>query len=148
MFIELWHFYIASGTLNKLRFYKLVKNFFGKEQYLDNVQTFHLRKAITKFRCSDHNLEVEKGRHANKRMEERFCKACGKSIEDEIHFLNNCHSFKELRRHYFGGGPGSYNWLQIVQCVNKDNAFKLGNFLTKALKYRNKLVINSARDHS
>ena len=55
-FVELWHSYIFNTTSSKMRFYKLIKNSFGKEPYLDNVPIYHLRKVITKFRCSDHNL--------------------------------------------------------------------------------------------
>jgi len=140
LFVELWHSYISSATSNKLRFYKLVKNSFGKEPYLNSVPIYHLRKAITKFRCSDHNLEIEKGRHTNKKREERVCKVCNKSIEDEIHFLNNCQNYNELRTHYFGGGSGTFNWLRTVQCATKEYAFKLGNFLTKAYKYKTKIL--------
>ena len=59
--VEQWDMYMDNiGDGNKLRFYKTFKNHFGRELYLDLVSDF-LRKIITKFRCSDHKLEIEKG---------------------------------------------------------------------------------------
>ena len=44
---------------------------------------FNYRKLITKFRCSDHQLEIEKGR------EERICGLCtDNAIQIEDYFLN------------------------------------------------------------
>ena len=144
-FVELWHVHVSGAQLgqnesSKLRFYKLLKNAFEKEPYLDLIPNFHMRKIITKFRCSDHVLEIEKGRHKNKKVEERLCKMCNRSIEDEIHFLNNCNKYSVIRFHYFGGVPGTYNWLQIMQCKEREIAFKLGNYLTKAFKLRKKII--------
>ena len=131
-FVELWYAKLADQNIGKLRFYKLFKKTFARESYLDLISDFHTRKIITKFRCSDHVLEIEKGRHKNKKVEERVCKACNASIEDEIHFLNNCNKYSTLRTHYFGN-PGSYNWIKILKCNTKENSFKLGNYLKKKL---------------
>ena len=46
----------------RLNFYRTVKNDFLMEKYL-HLPTFGQRKQITKLRCSDHQLEIEKGRH-------------------------------------------------------------------------------------
>ena len=48
---------------NTPRFYKTFKLSFCREPYLDSILDFTLRKIITKFRCSDHCLEIEKGRY-------------------------------------------------------------------------------------
>ena len=75
--VEQWDMYMDNiGDGNKLRFYKTFKNHFGREPYLDLLSDFQLRKIITKFRCSDHKLEIEKGRHRQLRVEERICKIC------------------------------------------------------------------------
>ena len=48
------------------------------------------RKMLANFRCSGHNLTVEKGRHTRVEMECRFCSFCLErnvfSIEDEFRF--------------------------------------------------------------
>ena len=39
---------------------------------------------------SNHNLEIERGRHRGLQAKERICKLCLKEVEDEIHFLLKC----------------------------------------------------------
>jgi hypothetical protein len=70
---------------NKLRTYRLFKNNFAFESYLD-LDHFN-RNILIRFRISAHNLEIEKGRHQNIPLNERICKLCKLEIEDEIHFL-------------------------------------------------------------
>ena len=60
----------------KLDAYFSFKTDFGREPYLD-LQQFHLRKAICKFRISAHNLLIETGRYSTKgslAREERICR--------------------------------------------------------------------------
>ena len=52
---------------------------------------------ITKFRVSDHTLEVETGRYKNIPRENRFCKICKDEIDDEYHFFLNCKQNVNLR---------------------------------------------------
>ena len=55
------------------------------------------RKMLTKFRCSDHNLMIETGRHKQLKIEERICKSCHlRKIEDEIHFLLECPTYDNI----------------------------------------------------
>ena len=75
---------------HKLRFYKLFKDSFVREAYLDNLNSFDLRKCVAKFRCSDHKLEVEIGRHKKQRLEERICQICYQGVETELHLLQEC----------------------------------------------------------
>ena len=63
--MELWLAHISGahlqqGESSKLRFYKQVKESFEMEPYLKVIPIFHIQKVITKFRCSDHILEIEK----------------------------------------------------------------------------------------
>ena len=107
-FVELWLAHISGahlqqGESSKLRFYKQVKESFEREPYLKVIPIFHIRKVITKFRCSDHILEIEKGRHNKTKVEDRICKSCNQGIEDELHFLKSCKTYSILRDHYFCG---------------------------------------------
>ena len=43
-----------------------------------------------KFRISSHNLEIEHGRYFNISADQRICKLCKLTVEDEIHFLLEC----------------------------------------------------------
>ena len=54
---------IGSVRNSKLRTYKQFRNKFALENYLIVTSNFENRKLIAKFRCSDHELMIEKGRH-------------------------------------------------------------------------------------
>ena len=64
--------------------------------YLENINQFRYRNAITKLRVSSHALEIERGRHCGLSVEERICGYCH-CIEDEKHFLFHCSIVKEAR---------------------------------------------------
>ena len=122
------------GESNKLRFYKLFKTSFVKEPYLNHIRDFKLRKTLTKFRCSDHILEIEVGRQKNLKVEERICKLCNSGeVETELHFLGQCPAYTQLRSHYFGD---AMNWIDILICKDKITNYKLANYIDKAFKFR------------
>ena len=77
-FIHEWRTQINIQD-SKLRTYCRFKDNFKTENYLLTVNSFQLRKTITKFRCSDHKLEVEVGRHKKIPMDQRICRTCNKS---------------------------------------------------------------------
>ena len=56
-----WSASISSQT-GSLRFYKTFKSDFTREKYLEFINCYKLRRVISKFRCSDHKLEIEIGR--------------------------------------------------------------------------------------
>ena len=137
--IEQWEIYMSNvGGGNKLRFYKTFKSSFNREPYLDSVSDFHLRKVITKFRCSDHTLEIEKGRHRKVLVEERICKLCLTDVENELHFLQSCPVYENIRLQLFGETP--VNNHVILKCEDKESAYSLANFLVKAYKLREDLL--------
>ena len=59
------------------------------ESYLLQLSNLKNRQFITKFRSSDHNLEIEKGCYKNIPREQRLCNICN-NIEDEDHFFLHC----------------------------------------------------------
>ena len=62
--------------------------------YLDNIKIKKYRFALTKFRLSSHQLEIEtgKGKQPVKiPISDCKCKLCN-TIEDEFHFLLECPS--------------------------------------------------------
>ena len=81
---------------SKLRTYSLVKNDLKREPYLETVKNLKDRISMTKFRLSNHNLMIEKGRHLDLLKHERRCPLCF-CFEDEKHFLLNCPVFAHLR---------------------------------------------------
>ena len=90
-------FSTITSTQSKLRTYGLLKKQIGIEKYLYEITNPIIRHSCTKFRLSNHTLKIETGRHNNIPKELRFCPFCPNSIESEIHFLIECHTYKTLR---------------------------------------------------
>ena len=119
-----------NSDISRLNFYRKIKKEFGFETYL-NIPDFRKRKAITKLRCSDHDLEIEKGRHKKVPREGRFCKLCGNiNIETEEHFLAHCEFYGPLKSKYEISGD-------LTEIINSKNLEKLGEYLITAFDERN-----------
>ena len=86
---------------NKLRYYRLMKvNYTSLEKYLIIIQNPAIRRALTKFRISNHQLSIELGRFKRppQPVSERICPMCHLGVvEDEIHFLLICPLYNNLR---------------------------------------------------
>ena len=100
VYVNYWTTELRNPDLRRLNLYKEIKGEFKMEHYLQTTNVEH-RKAIAKIRCSDHPLEVEKGRHKNIPRSERKCKFCNlDEIETEEHFLIRCNKYKFLKTKY------------------------------------------------
>ena len=86
---------------SKLRTYALFKSKAGKEPYLTDIQSWKHRTSLSKFRLSNHKLRIEIGRREGLEDFERICQVCGNQVEDEIHFLINCHLYEIPRETLF-----------------------------------------------
>ena len=80
---------------SKLYIYSKLKTSFQLEDYLINLKNFNSRQLLTKFRISDHNLEIELGRYKKVPRNQRICTVCY-VLEDEKHFFLYCHVNKIL----------------------------------------------------
>ena len=99
-YIDYWKMQLIRQDLTKLDFYREIKNDFTMENYL-HIDNFENRKVIAKFRCSDHCLEIEKGRHKRIPRTERICRLCDKGlVETEDHFLLKCEKYDLIKRQY------------------------------------------------
>ena len=132
-FKEHWTYSLNDPALGRLHFYKKVKTEFKEENYLSTLN-FEQRRAITKLRCSDHSLEIEKGRHKGLDRSKRVCPLCeDPTIEDEEHFILHCKSYKHIRLKY-----------NIEQITSVQNLFhetccaSFAKYIIEAFEYRNK----------
>ena len=67
------------------------KNKFETAKYLVHLKDFSLRQQVAKFRCSDHNLMIEVGRHKNIALENSTCTKCSTNCTgDVVHLLIDC----------------------------------------------------------
>ena len=97
--IDIFHQNALAQTRNensKLRTYGIFKSEIREEPYLKIVKNVKDRISMTKFRLSNHNLMIEKERHRNMDRSLRVCPFCT-TIEDEIHFLTKCKTFRYIR---------------------------------------------------
>ena len=92
---------IANSTkFQKLRTYKLFKKDFRLENYLLKKENTKHALALARFRISSHNLRIETGRYAQRKIkpEERLCIYCRyQAVEDEQHFLLQCSLYNNER---------------------------------------------------
>ena len=92
-----WKNQIKNST--KLSFYSTFKKDYNLEEYLNIIKDPNRRRLFSKFRISNHKLEIELGRYKNTPRNERFCKCCDKSaVEDEFHFSFECQKYETLRQ--------------------------------------------------
>ena len=80
-----------NNKKSKLRTYALLKQEPGFESYLHDTTNPKIRKTYSKFRLSNHNLNIEKGRHIKtedeaEKLQNRLCPFCQTLVESEIHF--------------------------------------------------------------
>lgn len=83
--------------------YVKTKNTVCFEKYLNVVKNRKHKVALTRFRLSNHELQIEKGRHMRPPIERsnRVCFCCKEELEDESHFLIKCPLYSENRSNLF-----------------------------------------------
>ena len=81
----------------KLRLYRVLKLDLIREDYLDMDITFAQRKALTSMRSGTHVLRIESGRWEKEEYNERLCKLCNNSVENEQHFFLSCYVLDRIR---------------------------------------------------
>lgn len=86
-----------SEKCSRLEFYSLITERYTIQAYLIYISNINHRKALAKLRTSTHSLKIETGRHRGILRENRLCNTC-KVIEDELHFLDNCKKFNNIRK--------------------------------------------------
>lgn len=85
----------------KLRLYKQLMSDEDTELYVKLNITSSERSILAQFRMGILPLRVETGRFRNLKISDRLCQICNSGeVEDEVHFMLNCKSYTETRRHY------------------------------------------------
>ena len=134
-----WKVALNNPELSRLNFYKKIKSEFGSENYF-KLPSFQQRRIISKLKCSDHYLEIEKGRHKKGNMRtmkhERLCTLCKSGqVEDEEHFLLKCAIYDTLKTKY---KFEDYN--EAPAFFTEENISTLGKYLIEAFEIREKII--------
>ena len=83
--------------MSKMHTFSFLKQNAELARYLLLVDNVSDKIALTRFRLSNHNLMIEKGRHQNMNFLDRTCPFCPGQIENEFHFLIKCKTYSKLR---------------------------------------------------
>ena len=85
---------------NKLRLYRLFKQDYCTEVYINSNMPRSYRSALAKFRCGVAPIRIETGRYEKLLLENRKCFNCNE-VEDEIHVLFHCVLYDYIRESLF-----------------------------------------------
>ena len=148
-FLNLWKHEIEIAGPNsernsKLRTYKIFgTNNLEIKKYLTAPLRFKDRQRLTKFRCSDHNLEIEVGRHKGVEVNDRQCQICDlHRVEDEAHFLCECPAYAAHREVLYkvtgiiNSTSNEAHFQDLMQSNEPSVIEALSNFLKEASDIR------------
>ena len=135
----------------KLRTYCKFKYIFEKEPYLKYVTNSQVRKSLTQFRISAHDLAIERGRYKNIDKDKRICKLCSNNdIEDECHFLLNCKAYDKERTNLlenvqkycsnFKSLNNDLKFIWLLSCEDKLICNELASFIHKSFDMRQTML--------
>ena len=127
-----WEIQISNEE-GKLMFSRQIKKSLKLEPYLLHINNLALLKIITPFCGSDHTLEIVIGRHRKLEVADRMCQICKNDVETELHFFQSCPKYSEHRKRYLNA-LNTQNWIDMLQCNDKNVALNVANFLDKAMK--------------
>ncbi len=94
------HWKEQTKDQSRLQCYLKLNREYSLADYLVSVRNITHRHLLTKYRLSDHQLAIERGRHKKTWLpkEERICNECRSgSVETEEHFLLHCDKYTSLR---------------------------------------------------
>ena len=130
---------------NRLRLYSKYKADNEQETYLNVIKNKSYMQALSRFRLSSHQLEIETGRYVGLDRDERLCRKCNtRMIEDEYHFLLICPHYNDIRRKYFSQyfchWPNMTKFKQLMSSKSKHTLSKLSKYIYFAQKRRNEAI--------
>lgn len=134
----------------KLSMYATFKDSLEPEKYLFCLNIRKFRSTMARFRCSVHDLAIERGRYDGTLLENRICQICdntGKTvIEDEYHFLLCCPFYTDLRNIYIDESywkPATFqHFINIMSSDNVQLIKSLSCYIVKAQEKRQTFLNN------
>jgi hypothetical protein len=134
------------SDISKLKCYSSFKSMLDPEKYLLCIEIRRFKVAMSRFRCSNHCLEIETGRRENINLNDRLCKYCrskGKLfIEDEYHFTCICDLYVDIRSKYIAYVK-RYTVNDFVKLMKTNivcQINELSKFIFHAMSKRNKYI--------
>ena len=88
-----------AESSNKYRSFLSINPSLTRPTLYNNYIPTNKLHAVSRLRMISHDLAVETGRHFHLPRCDRLC-SCGE-MEDEIHFVRQCHHYSHIRQKYF-----------------------------------------------
>ena len=129
---------------SKLFLYSKLKSDIKLEEYLKSERNLKNRQLLTKFRLSDHNLEIELDRYKNIPRNQTHCTCC-KMLDDEFHFFFDCKVTDNIRpsfidfmktKYFYFNQLDSLEKLKIILNPDKEILPSVCNFIKRSLEAR------------
>ncbi len=123
--------------------YKHFKSQLDVEKYISVDIPFFLRKAFARFRCSNHKLKIETGRHDGIIREARICDFCHLHsnilvIENEYHAFFCCPKYSDLRiqllASWYTRGDSEVDFYRLMACTEITTIRSIAKFIYCILK--------------
>jgi len=135
-YIQMWNEQLENSS--KCSTYRMFKSVFELEPYFKLLPK-HLALSFCQFRCSNHNLPIEKGRFLHLQRNLRVCEVCTNSqkLGDEFHYIFECPTFSVDRRKYIPATfrrPNMINFNNLFTSDNRLTLLKLAIFVKKIMK--------------
>ena len=133
--------------------YRLFKKNVICESYLHHFEMKNTKHkiALTRFRLSNHNLLIEKGRYIELERNERKCFICKDLIEDEQHFIVKCPLYSKQRAILyrslqdnsinFQSQTDDEKFVFIMINENKNVMTQLAKYISNAFLVREKIIL-------
>ena len=144
-----WFCKISEST--KAASFKIFKINTVLEPYLTLSFSMKHKKAISRFRLSNHTLMIEKGRHLKIEKIKRTCYFCKEKVENEEHFLLNCPQYCPQRKILenvctencirYRNLTEEQKFIFIMSNENEMIIKALGKFLTDSFNIREKMIM-------
>ena len=104
---QTWHNDIDSSS--RCDTYRCNKTLISPEEFLSIDINYVKRRDMARFRCSNHTLNIEQGRHFNITREDRLCIYClalydNLILENEYHAVFEYFQYEEIRVNHL------FNW--------------------------------------
>ena len=125
----------------RLRTYSMVKQKLQIEQYLD-ITEGRARRLILEFRSGVNQLADELDRRKGIPREQLLCELCRVTIEDELHVLEECKSYRDIREQWIRtiAIPSTYTRGQLLKeflnCDNPKRCRAAGKYLKRLMERR------------
>ena len=121
-----------------------MKSLLEVEKYLNCINVDKYIVALSRFRCSNHALNIECSRWKNVERNEILCELCSGiniyDIEDEYHFLLCCHSYNDLRNKYIPSTVYTKEgFINLMSTKDENILFNLSAFIYHAIQRRERL---------